>query len=423
MKKNLIYNFLISNLLIFYLVFPTGIGLEVKNQNFDLNKISYLIILLIIFLINIKTRLSINLSHYFILLFIFSSLIFSVFWISSIQYVYLGYIIIFYVSAFWVGQIIFEHPKSFYHFINRISLGFFLSGICSLLYFNYGMFDIINELRPNAEAYLETKSRGDILGSGSILGYRGFLSNGNIFALDRFIWMTFSILGLIFAINYKVIKINNKILFISIFLGFLELILSQSRLFTILALLALLYLFYKININKILLLLSIIFLLLLVILFTDINFMYYIASVSSLGPIIGIESLTDYQYNFASDKRGLALIGLYSELNNIALYLSSGPLFFNEIEYLFGIPSDYYDDLSPIIMLLIEFGLLSWLILTTMIIYSYRMINNKQIKFISIMLLVIIIASITVYTPRMLFYIFFFMGAANAASKWKESEI
>ena len=150
---------------------------------------------------------------------------------------------------------------------------------------------------------------------------------------------------------------------------------------------------------------------------------YYIASVSSLGSIIGIESLTDYKYNFASDKRGLALIGLYSELNNIALYLSSGPLFFNEIEYLFGIPSDYYDDLSPIIMLFIEFGLLSWLILTTMIIYSYRMISNKQIKFISIMLLVVIIASISVYTPRTLFYIFFFMGAANSASKWKESEI
>lgn len=345
--------------------------------------------------------------------------IFSFFWINNQQYIYFIFFIIFYISAFYLGSFIFENPNTTIYFINRLSLALILTGIFSIINFYFGFFEFINNFRPFSEEYKLIKSRGDILGTGLYLdAYKGFFSSGNNFAQHRFMW--FGLAAVILASSHFKNSRNNTLLILAILLGLFEIIINQSRYISLMSLVLLFVVLLRVN------LLYFVFVIILTLIISQIfyfndTFQYYYASVSSLFPLLGLESFSEnFVYSFESDKRGIAFLAMYENLNSDLLF-PDGPLFFNFVggEY-YQIPSEYFDDLTFVLLFILEYGLLPWLFLLLFTLYTFsQKLQNKAI-FLKYMLIMVFFSSINVYTTFSYFYLFFFLGALTQAKYWNK---
>ena len=410
--KNIIYLFIV------FLVFPSGIGVSFLGNNLDVNKIVYLFCLVLTAMFWYKNSHLLNNYDYIPILIIFSAILFTPLWLNSIQYLIFFLNVVLLFSAFYIGRIFFLNEDYSFFFIKKVSIFYIAIGILALLDFRLNMIPL-EYLRPNAEAYIHEYSRGTLGNFNAVEAYKGFFAHTHYFSMDRLIWLSLSLIVFILFIGDKRLEESRKFLLISSFLGFLEIVFAQTRYLTLIAILIFVFAIYKQK-NRTWIYLGLFYSLpLIFFIFTTDTFQYYYNSVSTLF-VSGMTNELGYSVSYVleNDKRYLALEAIYYNLNDYRTYLSYGPLMFNYSSVFLGAESDFFDDLSPVVLLMLEYGLLFYLFLC---IFIFRVLliegyNERLKKCINFLIIVTILSSIAVYNLKFLMYLFFFLGAGCSLS-------
>lgn len=411
-SKSLIIFFIIS------LVFPSGIGVTFFGQNLDVNKLCYVFCLFLGLIFWIKNPNIFNKYDTIPIFIILSIFPFSVFWVNNLQYAIFVVSIILFFSAYYVGRLIFVTKESFLYFLKNISLAYIIIGIIGILNFYLNIFSL-DFLRPNAEDYISYQTRGNILGSDFIiLAYKGMEWHTHFFAINRFIWMSLSIAFYIYFERRKEKLEFSNILFLSAFLGFIEIVLAQTRYLILLsAFVFSIFLFLKPN--KTWFYISLFFSFPLLYLFTTTDvFLYYFQAINTLFT----SGLTNEEgkvisYVLESDKRYISFFAIINNLSDPRIYLSYGPLFYNYVgDFFLNTKSDFFDDLSNIVILFIEYGILMYVLMITFVVYVILLRGSDLKKYMNYILILVVIAPLVVYYPRYLFYLFFFLGVCFSMS-------
>ena len=411
-SKNLIVLFIIS------IVFPSGIGLSVVGNNIDINKVCYLFCLALVLIFWIKNPSVLNKYDTLPLFLLLSIIPFSVFWISNIQYLIFFASIILFFSSYYVGRIMFVTYDSFLFFLKNISLAYIIIGIVGIINFYFDIFSL-DIFRPNSEDYVSYQTRGNIIGGDFvILAYKGLEWHTHFFATNRFIWMSLSLAFYIYF-ERKNIKINfSNILLFSATLGFIEILLAQTRYLSLMSFLVFsVLLFFKPN--KTWFYVSLFFSIPVIILFvnTDTFFYYYQALSTLFRSDLTNEEGQIISYVLQTDKRYLSLMAIINNLPDPRIYLSYGPLFYNYVgDYFMGARAGDFDDLTPNILLFLEYGFLTYFFLIFYIFFVIFLKGTSIKKYINYILILVIFSVAASHYPRYIFYLFFFLGVCFSMS-------
>ena len=411
-SKNLIVLFIIS------IVFPSGIGISVVGNNIDINKVCYLFCLALVLIFWIKNPSVLNKYDTIPLFLLLSIIPFSVFWISNIQYLIFFVSLILFFSSYYVGRIMFVTYDSFLFFLKNISLAYIIIGIVGIINFYFDIFSL-DIFRPNSEDYVSYQTRGNIIGGDFvILAYKGLEWHTHFFATNRFIWMSLSLAFYIYF-ERKNIKINfSNILLFSATLGFIEILLAQTRYLSLMSFLVFsVLLFFKPN--KTWFYVSLFFSIPVIILFvnTDTFFYYYQALSTLFRSDLTNEEGQIISYILQTDKRYLSLMAIINNLSDPRIYLSYGPLFYNYVgDYFMGARAGDFDDLTPNILLFLEYGFLTYFFLIFYIFFVIFLKGTSIKKYINYILILVIFSVAASYYPRYIFYLFFFLGVCFSMS-------
>ena len=390
-----------------YLVFPSGIGLSYWGKNVDVNMVIFILITLLSLnsLVNLRAKREDGIAALFFL----SALLFSLSWLSSFQYLFYIYIIIFYFSSYFIARLFFSERSSIIYFVNNIALAYLLVGIIGFLnyYFDFLNFNL---LRPEAEAYAHEYTRGEITANLELIAYKGFFAHTHWFAMDRFVWMSLSACFLWYANRAKEHSINRHVLMASIAFGSIEIIWSQVRMLSLISIIVFLCSLYAYK-SKYIPFLAV-FLLIITPLFND-HAYYFFSNIYSLAGIF-FEDINGFSYVLETDKRYLALMAILENYEQIIL-APLGPLFWNFSPHLLGTESEYFDDLHPLLKMVLEYGLASLVFFLLLIVSALR--SSRSIYYLPLFfwLLLILSASISLGSPRFYFYMFFGIGALVGA--------
>jgi len=410
-------------LLVIFLFFPRGIGFSVyMGSVLDVNKAAYLFLIVFVFMgfinkffIAEKCRVGrVDLILVFILL---SSFLFSLFWKDSAQYIVFFYQIIFGYSAFFVSRYIFSDVRFFYYFVNLAFTFILVSSLFSIAdyFFDFIPFDV---LRADDDWYSSEKSRGDVLGDGvQYVGYKGFDYSSTKFAFERFVWFSFGVILLVRFSSYSAL-FKYKTVFVSVFVMYSELIMSQSRFQGVVASLILLfslkYILKNRNIRGLFL-----FYVLLAVLFLATNydvFLYYLYSIIGLFSFSGLEISAGAAYTLETDKRYISIASIIENIENVKLYMPAGPMFFEFSESHLGVLSDNWDDTFSLLSFFLEYGLISFIALLFLVGYSLVSKGNGVNVLSKYMVLSVIIAAVPSNLTVFTFYLLFFLGLAFSMS-------
>ena len=122
-------------------------------------------------------------------------------------------------------------------------------------------------------------------------------------------------------------------------------------------------------------------------------------------------------YVLESDKRYISFFAIINNLSDPRIYLSYGPLFYNYVgDFFLNTKSDFFDDLSNIVILFIEYGILMYVLMITFVVYVILLRGSDLKKYMNYILILVVIAPLVVYYPRYLFYLFFFLGVCFSMS-------
>jgi hypothetical protein len=289
-------------------------------------------------------------------------------------------------------------------------------GLLAILDF-YINFLPLEYLRPNAISYLHEYSRGSVGSSLMLIAYKGFFAHTHFFAIERFIWMSLSLTLFIYYKREGKASTFSNVLLLSALLGLIEIFLSQTRFLSLFSLLIFFIAFLK-QPNRTWSYLAIFFSFpLLIYLFTTETFNYYYLAISTIFDS-GIQNDTGkvISYVLVNDKRYQALAAIFNNLADYRIYFSYGPLFFNYSTELHGVNTEVFDDLTLIILSLLEYGILAYFLCILFVIRILMLKGLKFKKYINFILIVTILSSASTYYPRLMFYVFFFLGAGYSLS-------
>ena len=206
---------------------PTGIGFNFMGTPIDVTK--FLTLFLIIIFFYTKTKLSLNIIDKLFILFIFSQLIFSIFYIDFFkQFLYLIYYIIFYYSYYFFARLLFQDSDLFDYFIITLSKIIIIILPFLIVIHVFQIYDIVDAIRiaypEDTLAYAHTYIRvmGNINLGNSFVG--NFLNPNT---MTQLLGMLF-----VFLFPYYLWKLNKKnvLLFsFTLLILVIGLLMTQSR--------------------------------------------------------------------------------------------------------------------------------------------------------------------------------------------------
>ena len=394
------------------ILFPKGIGIPIVNNVLDLNKIFILFSFFLV--IRINKSMTINKYTLAIILFIFLVFLQSYSWPSYLQYFFFIYYIIFYFSAYFVGKSILIGENAVLRFATILSkLYLFFTPLAMLDY--YLKFLPLTILRPFGEDFNVMKSRGEF-GGITLDYYMGFDFNLHYFVFDRAVMFSLLFILLIFYQSWIKDQKLIKLFLVTITLLMIEIVLSQARFSTLFCGIFYLLVLFKYR-RKITVIIILVTLLLGLIIFIK-RIFYYVEGVLSLFTLIGVRNV---EYGFktllALDKRYEAITTLFDKLSvgEVNLLSSKGPLFFNFHNKILGVKADNWDDVTPILNSILEFGFLPWLFLLS--IFVNLLWANKSHLGKKLILLVFMVSFFTIpsFSPKFYYYFFFIFGGIVAS--------
>ncbi len=399
--------------IILSIVFPKGIGFSVLGNNVDVNKI--LILLSALLTADAVRRNSFRIDKYSLgLLFIICTcLIFSVFWLSGVQYLIFAYYVLMYVSAFWVADFLFKDSEIFVTFTNNLALALIVSGVCALLdhYFKVIPFELF---RPENESFIWEYNRGVAVGSVQMVMYKGWDSASAWFSVDRFVWLSWTVFAYRYCVKEKTSGLKAGVLMAASLLGVIEIVLSQARVlgFVALLLLMLLLVVSLTRISKWGHPVGIIVLSFLIVSTFSNYVVYFLSNIYSVFDFYRIEAFESaLSYSFEVDKRGQAINAIINDSGVSTFCLPLGPLFSSFTNSFLSVPSQYFDNVSAVVTSVFEFGLIPWIMMALFIIHAVLMKKDKIGNVFVVLLIMTILATSAVYTPRFYYYLFFMLGA------------
>jgi len=407
-------------LIIFSIALPKGIGPYILGINIDATKI--LLILSVLFTASIQLNKSLRVKSYslFLWLIVAACLSFSGYWLSSTQYLFFAYYVLVYVSAFWVSSFLFRDSAFFVKFTNNLAVVLIMSGLLALLDYRFN-FIPFEYLRPENEAFIHGYSRGGVFGSLEIVAYKGFDSVTSWFAVDRFVWLSWGVIAYVYSLKEPKWGLKSDILLVATMIGVLEIILSQARVMSMFALLLFMFILavsltHKRG-RKIYALGFVALLVAAIVMYHD-YVVYFLKNVYSILNFHEIEWLqSNLSYSFEVDKRGQALTAITEHFGDTGVYLlPPGPLFYNFTEWFLDVPSEYFDDLTPVITSVFEIGFVPWMMVLSFVVYAVAKKKDKIGQIFVLILAMVFISSIGVFTPRFYYYIFFVLGALLSRS-------
>jgi len=408
-------------LVILSLVLPPGIGISLMENNIDINKLLTVGSVVITFIFVMKKSWSVKIDSVILFSIIFSILLFSWSWLNSTQYLYFTFYVFMYFFQVFVAKFIFSDVDIFVNFTNNLARCLIFFGIFSLIQYHF-KFNIFEYFRPLNEAFITINSRGEVLGHLDVEMYKGFEANRNWYAFSRFILLSWCVFGYTYSFKLKGKGLNSNVLLVSSLLGILEIILTQARVHSVLAILLFfvliwtflmkskleLKIFYSLGIASILIIIALVF---------REYVVYFLANIYSVFDFYEIEALkTPLTYSYVSDKRGQAVNALMDGFRIEQALMPLGPLFYMYTDSVLGVPSEYFDDLSPMLTSLVEFGLVGWTLMSIFTVYAVVKKKGKVGMMFTLLLMATIISSMATFAPKFYFFYFFFIGAILSRS-------